>query len=60
MCIEEEVRITYIGSEGKAFWHGKLSTLKRTHKFAEIIKIEPITPEIFNEKRSNTLPTEEK
>lgn len=46
---EKYERITYIGSEGKAFWHGKLSTLKKTHKFAYIIKQEPLTPNVFDE-----------
>lgn len=45
--IEQELRIEYIGPEGLSYWHGKLSTLKKTIPLPIIMSQERITPKLY-------------
>jgi len=45
--MESELRIEYIGPDGLAYWHGKLSTLKKTFSNPIIISKKPITLEEY-------------
>ena len=45
--IEQSFRIKYIGQDGLAYWHGKLSTLKQACPGAKVLNKEIITSKLY-------------